>query len=78
VKRMKPWHWAAVAVVALVIAVVAWRILGNTAEPEDASPPAALVTLAPVRAASVEETVSAYGVIGGSPRRAAPWRRRAR
>ena len=66
-KRIRPWHYAAVAVVALVIAVVAWRILGNAAEPEDASPPAALVTLAPVRAASVEETVSAYGVIGGSP-----------
>jgi RND family efflux transporter MFP subunit len=55
--------------VALVaVAIIVWRVVaGQEAAADDGPPPSALVTLAPVRADAVRETVSAYGVIAGSP-----------
>ncbi len=54
------------AALALIVALAAWRLL-RPAPAEPAPPaPAALVTLAPARAATIGETVVAYGVIAGS------------
>ncbi|HEY5072314.1 MAG TPA: efflux RND transporter periplasmic adaptor subunit [Caulobacteraceae bacterium] len=60
------WRIAAIVVAVLIVALMAWRLLGgHKAEP--AAPPAsALVTIAPVLQASVGDTVTAYGVIAGS------------
>ena len=65
-RRIKPWHLGVAIAVAIVIAVVAWRLLTGHAAEADAPAGTALVTLAPVEAASIEDTVTAYGVIGGS------------
>ena len=64
--RMKPWRYAVGALIVAVVAFVAWRMLGGKKAEPDAPAPAALVTLAPVREASVEDTVTAYGTIAGS------------
>ena len=63
----KPWRYVLAAVAALVVIWIAWRTLGAKPAEPDAQAPAALVNVAPVRAASIDETVSAYGVIAGSP-----------
>jgi RND family efflux transporter MFP subunit len=65
-RRLKPWQIAAIAAAMLVIAFAAWRILGKADAPVEPPAPSALVTLAPIRAASIDETVTAYGVIAGS------------
>ena len=65
--RLKPWHMALIVVAMILAGVVAWRLLSGPKADEEAPPPAALVTLAPVRQADIRETVSAYGMIAGSP-----------
>lgn len=66
-KRVKPWRAAGAAAVLLLAGVVVWRATANQGDQGDAAAPAsALVTVAPVRADQVRETVDAYGVIGGS------------
>jgi RND family efflux transporter MFP subunit len=64
--RMRPW-WLALAITAAIAAVVAWRLSSGRAVEADAPAATALVTVAPIEAATIEETVTAYGVIGGSP-----------
>ena len=54
-------------VVALFAVLVAWRLSNGPAAEADAPVGAALVTLAPVEAAPIDETVIAYGVVTGSP-----------
>ncbi len=66
-RRLKPWQVVAAAAVLLVLAVVAWRSLGSGKAAPQGPPPSALVTVAPIRQASIDETVTAYGVIAGSP-----------
>jgi len=65
--RFKPWHLILAAIVLALIGVVVWRLLSGPKADEEAPPASALVTLAPIRQANVNETVSAYGVIAGSP-----------
>jgi membrane fusion protein (multidrug efflux system) len=66
-RRLKTWHLAVAAGVIVFAAIVAWRIFASHAAAADEAPaPSALVTLAPVRAEAVRETVEAYGVIAGS------------
>jgi RND family efflux transporter MFP subunit len=65
-RRLTPWHIAALAGAAAVIALIAFRILGGPGEEAQTPAPAALVTLAPIRSGQVRESVSAYGVIAGS------------
>ncbi|HEY5105667.1 MAG TPA: efflux RND transporter periplasmic adaptor subunit [Caulobacteraceae bacterium] len=65
-RRLKPWQTATLAAVVLVIAVVAWRGLGTAKAPPEPPAPSALVSLAPIRQATIEDSVSAYGVIAGS------------
>ena len=66
-RRFKPWQLGLAAGVVIVVAIIFWRVLGRGgAAADEAPPPSALVTLAPVRSADVHETVSAYGVIAGS------------
>ena len=66
-RRFKPWQVALAAGVLLLAVIILWRVLAARAAPADDAPaPSALVTLAPVRAGEVLETVSAYGVIAGS------------
>lgn len=65
--RLRSWQVAALAAVAVVIVVfLAWRVLHNP--PAEAEPPApsALVSIAPVSAGPVSQTIEAYGVIAGS------------
>ena len=65
--RSRWWPFVAAAGCgALLLALVTWRVLNRPAEGEDAPPPTALVSLAPVRAGPVDRTVEAYGVISGS------------
>ncbi|MEP6966780.1 MAG: hypothetical protein ABI906_01755, partial [Pseudomonadota bacterium] len=62
----RPLQITLAAALALIVALAAWRLL-RPAPAEPAPPaPAALVTLAPARAATIGETVVAYGVIAGS------------
>ncbi|HZK99933.1 MAG TPA: efflux RND transporter periplasmic adaptor subunit [Caulobacteraceae bacterium] len=66
-KRSSPWRYVAVAVIAVIVVFVAWKILEPKSPAPDAPAPSALVTLAPLRQATVIDTVRAYGVISGSP-----------
>ena len=67
-RRIKPWQIALGLATVVVVAVIVWRVMSARGAVADASPPpSALVTLAPLRADAVRETVSAYGVIAGSP-----------
>ena len=67
-RRLKPWQVALGVAILVVVGVIGWRVIsGRGAATEEAPPPSALVTLEPVRADAVRETVSAYGVIAGSP-----------
>jgi RND family efflux transporter MFP subunit len=65
--RVNPWLLAAAAVLLALVGLVSWRLLSAPKADDDASPSSALVTLAPARRANVNQTVSAYGVITGSP-----------
>jgi RND family efflux transporter MFP subunit len=66
-RRLPPWQIAIASAVFILIGLIAWRILQKPAADGDAAAPAALVTIAPVRQGEIAETVSAYGVIAGSP-----------
>jgi RND family efflux transporter MFP subunit len=62
----RPWQIAVAALIALAIALVAWRAVSGHKAGADTPPAAALVGVASVRATTVRETVKAYGVIAGS------------
>ena len=66
-RRFKPWRIAVAAAVLILVGLIAWRVLHRSAAAPDAAAPAALVSVAPVRQGEIAETVSAYGVIAGSP-----------
>ena len=67
-RPFKPWQVAVGVAILVVVAIIAWRVLSDRGAPVDEpTSPSALVTLVPVRANAVRETVSAYGVIAGSP-----------
>jgi membrane fusion protein, multidrug efflux system len=66
-RGFKAWQIALAAAVAIGAAIILWRMLaGRGAAADEPPPPSALITVAPVRAGDVRETVSAYGVIAGS------------
>lgn len=52
---------------ALTLALIGWRLLSGPPKDADAPVGTALVTLAPIESASIDETVTAYGVVAGSP-----------
>ncbi len=66
-RRFKPWRIAVAVAVLVLIGLIAWRALHKSATAADAPAPAALVSVAPIRQGQIAETVSAYGVIAGSP-----------
>ena len=65
------WVAAGAAGLVLVLAagVVSWRLVvahGHAAPKEEVAAPSAFVTITPVRAATIYDTIVAYGVISGS------------
>jgi RND family efflux transporter MFP subunit len=61
--------WPAIAVaaaIALVAALLVWRLTQKTPDEADGPAPTALVTVAAARAGPVSRTIEAYGVIAGS------------
>ena len=63
--RLVGWG-VGLAVLALLVFLVVQAVQPKADEP-DAPASAALVTLAPVRSAEIDDTVTAYGVVAGSP-----------
>ena len=67
-RRLQAWQIILAVASLVVVAVIIWRVMaGRGAAIAEEPPPSGLVTLALVRADTVRETVSAYGVIAGSP-----------
>jgi len=66
-RRFKPWTLAVATIAFVLIGLIAWRILHKPVAESVAASPAAFVTVAPARRGEIAETVSAYGVIAGSP-----------
>ncbi len=66
-KRLKPWLIFALVAAILVVAFVAWKLLAESKPAPPTPAPSALVTLSPVRSATIDNTISAYGTIAGSP-----------
>ena len=67
--RSRRWIAAAAVGLVLIAGVVVWRVAathGHGASHDAASAPSAFVTITPVRAATVYDTVDAYGAISGS------------
>lgn len=62
----RSWLYGLVLLAVLGAGLAAWRISQPAAAPEAAAAPAALVTVIPVRAGSVNVTIAAYGVVAGS------------
>ena len=66
-KPLRPWQSILVAAFTLALALIGWRLLSGPPKDADAPVGTALVTLAPIESASIDETVTAYGVVAGSP-----------
>ena len=72
-KRMKPWQSRLAAAVVLIVALVAWRVLAEQDRRARRAAFGGSGDPGPGREASVSDTVSAYGVIAGSPAASRTW-----